>query len=137
MTALEGWLERLSEPQVLVSYTDANGVLQPHPMADGDTAQVDCPGGLMTTAEREIQEIECTAWEEPLYMPFRYKVLYGGRSSGKTWAVARALVLQSYMEKHVIYCVREHQKSLDLSAKPALDGWIDRLRVASLVQDHP
>ena len=28
-----------------------------------------------------------------LFKPSRYKVLYGGRGSGKSWAMARALLL--------------------------------------------
>ena len=81
----------------------------------------------LSYAEPEVLVVECNDWEEPMYRPFRYKVLYGGRSSGKTWAVAKALVVQSHMERHTIYCVREHQKSLQLSAKPAIEGWIQRL----------
>ena len=30
-----------------------------------------------------------------LFLPARYKVFYGGRGSGKSWNVARALVLGS------------------------------------------
>ena len=78
-------------------------------------------------AERPVINIECMEWEEPLYQPFRYKVLYGGRASGKTWAAAKALIIQSLQERHIIYCVREHLKSLGLSAKQALEGWIHRL----------
>ena len=53
--------------------------------------------------------------------------MYGGRSSGKTQAVSKALVIQAHQEKHVIYCVREHLSSLDDSAKPAIVKWIDKL----------
>ena len=83
----------------------------------------------MTTATSEpvTLVIDCNDWEEPLYQPFRYLVLYGGRSSGKTQAIAKKLVLESHQEQHVIYCVREHQKSLMLSAKPAIENWIKRL----------
>ena len=81
-------------------------------------------------AERPIINVQCNDWEEPLYHPKRYKVLYGGRSSGKTWAVAKALVIQAMQEYHVIYCVREHLNSLRDSAKAAIEGWIHRLGVA-------
>ena len=84
----------------------------------------------MTLAELERDHeviVECNDWEEPLYLPFRYIVLYGGRSSGKTQAIGKKLVAESHDEYHVIYCVREHQKSLRLSAKPAIEGWIKRL----------
>ena len=84
-------------------------------------------------------QIECHEWEEPLYRPFRYIVLYGGRSSGKTQAAAKKLVIEAHMEEHVIYCVREHQKSLRLSAKPAIEGWISRLGFGpwfTITNDH-
>ena len=81
----------------------------------------------LSYAEPEVLVVECNDWEEPLYRPFRYLVLYGGRSSGKTQAAAKKLVIESHMERHVIYCVREHQKSLLLSAKPAIEEWIKRL----------
>ena len=87
----------------------------------------------MTLAELERGhdvDVDCNDWEEPLYRPFRYIVLYGGRSSGKTQAIAKKLVLESHAEYHVIYCVREHQKSLGLSAKPAIENWINRLGLA-------
>ena len=85
----------------------------------------------MTTAVREVIDVYCNDWEEPMYLPFRYIVLHGGRSSGKTQAASKKLVLESHMEKHVIYCVREHQKSLALSAKPAIEGWIQRLGLSA------
>ena len=93
----------------------------------------------MTLAEMERGhdiDVDCNEWEEPLYRPFRYIVLYGGRSSGKTQAIAKKLVLESHAEYHVIYCVREHQKSLGLSAKPAIENWINRLGLAPLVSRH-
>ena len=87
-------------------------------------------------AEPEVRVVECNDWEEPLYRPFRYIVLLGGRSSGKTQAIAKKLVLESHMERHVIYCVREHQKSLLLSAKPAIEEWIKRLGLGPMVSRH-
>ena len=41
--------------------------------------------------------------------------------------MSKALVIQAHQEKHVIYCVREHLRSLDESARPAIVNWIDRL----------
>ena len=74
--------------------------------------------------------IELAEWAKPLFEPFRYKVLYGGRSSGKTQQAGGALIVQSFMAPHVIYCCREHLKSLDDSAKRVLVGWIRRLDLA-------
>ena len=80
----------------------------------------------MVTATLPTQ-ILFPSWAEPLFRPRRYKVLYGGRSSGKTWQASGALVIQGHQEPLTVACVREHQKSLDDSAKPALINWIDRL----------
>ena len=48
----------------------------------------------LTYAEPEVLVVENNDWEEPLYSPFRYLVLYGGRSSGKTQAAAKKLVIE-------------------------------------------
>jgi phage terminase large subunit len=54
----------------------------------------------------------------------RFKVIHGGRGSGKSWAVARALILLAYtgkwpgdldnpkIYKHLILCTREFQSSI-------------------------
>ena len=43
--------------------------------------------------------------------------------------MARVLVLQGHWAKLRIICVREHQKSLADSAKPAIEHWIDHYRL--------
>ena len=57
----------------------------------------------------------------------RYKVLYGGRGSGKTWAVAGSLAYMGHREPLRIACVREHQKSIQESAKKTIENWIKRM----------
>jgi hypothetical protein len=42
----------------------------------------------------------------------RYKIIYGGRGSAKSWSVARALLLQGAEEPLRILCMREFQNSL-------------------------
>ena len=42
----------------------------------------------------------------------RYKVAYGGRGSGKSWAFARALLIQGAQKPLRILCAREVQKSI-------------------------
>lgn len=44
--------------------------------------------------------------------PYRYKVLYGGRGSGKSWGVAQLLVEISMRIKVRIFCGRELQNSM-------------------------
>lgn len=47
-----------------------------------------------------------------LYSNCRYKVMYGGRGSGKSWAVADYLILKSIKNKIRILCAREYQNSI-------------------------
>ena len=51
----------------------------------------------------------------PTLQPARYKILKGGRGSGKSWHVARMLILQAYHETHRVLCCREIQKSIQES----------------------
>jgi phage terminase large subunit len=59
-----------------------------------------------------------------LFKPSRYKVLYGGRGSGKSWGVARALLLQGMQLPKRILCAREFQNSLDESVHQLLSSQI-------------
>ena len=54
-------------------------------------------------------------WAKGLFRPHRYKVLYGGRGSGKSYAVADALLLAGYAKPCRILCAREFQNSLSES----------------------
>ena len=72
-------------------------------------------------------KVRLAEWAGPLFDHYRYKVLYGGRSSGKTEAVAAALVVQGAEEPLTMAIVREHLESITKSAKPALEKWIKRL----------
>lgn len=47
-----------------------------------------------------------------LVKPARYKVMYGGRGGGKSWSIARVLVLLATMSKLRILCAREFQNSI-------------------------
>ncbi len=47
-----------------------------------------------------------------LFRPFRYKVFHGGRGGGKSFNIARALILKADAEKHRILCCREFQNSI-------------------------
>src|SRR5450631_3710200 len=46
----------------------------------------------------------------------RYKVVYGGRGSAKSWSVARTLLLRGAEEPLRILCAREFQNSLSESS---------------------
>lgn len=47
-----------------------------------------------------------------LFKPSRYKVMYGGRGGGKSWAVARALIAKGWQEPLRVLCTRETQSSI-------------------------
>jgi len=83
----------------------------------------------MTTAT--TQEVELLYWARPLCDgKQRYKVLYGGRGSGKTYQMAGALALLGYERAIRVCCAREFQSSIAESCKQAIDGWIHRLGLA-------
>jgi phage terminase large subunit len=61
---------------------------------------------------------------EALFTPSRYKVLYGGRGSGKSWGVARAL-LDLGLDKPIrVLCAREIQKTISESVHQLLKDQI-------------
>ena len=49
-------------------------------------------------------------WAKPLTRPARYKVLYGGRGSGKTWTTAMLLALRASERPLRVACVREYHE---------------------------
>lgn len=62
-----------------------------------------------------------------LFSPMRYKVLYGGRGSSKSWSIARALLLQGSDKPLRILCTREIQKSLADSVHKLLTDQIAKM----------
>ena len=66
---------------------------------------------------------------EPLFDPARYKVLYGGRGSAKSWSIARALLLLgSTGTAKRILCAREIQLSITDSVHHLLADQISQLQ---------
>jgi phage terminase large subunit len=66
-----------------------------------------------------------------LFVPKRYKFLRGGRGSGKSWSVARALLLQGVEKPHRVLCTREVQKSIKQSVHQLLKDQIAALGLGS------
>ncbi len=68
--------------------------------------------------------MEKEVWFSPkvkfLFKHKRFKVLYGGRASGKSWAMARALLILSSQKKLRILCAREIMKSIKKSVHALL-----------------
>ncbi|MCK4501175.1 PBSX family phage terminase large subunit [Candidatus Babeliales bacterium] len=67
----------------------------------------------------------------PLDDPYRYKVMWGGRGSAKSWTVARKLLIRGGQSKMRILCTRELQKSIKQSVHKLLSMQIDRMGLSS------
>ena len=61
--------------------------------------------------------------------PYRYKVMYGGRGSAKSWTVARKLLLRCVENPLLILCTRELQKSIKQSVHRLLRDQIKALQL--------
>lgn len=71
--------------------------------------------------------VELPAAVAPLFEPHRYKVLYSGRGAGKSWSVARALLLQAAQRPLRVLCAREVQRSIRDSVHELLRRQIELL----------
>jgi phage terminase large subunit len=69
-----------------------------------------------------------------LFQPARYKFVKGGRGSGKSWGVARALLILGASETHRILCTREIQKSIKQSVHQLLSDQIQQLGLTSFYE---
>lgn len=63
----------------------------------------------------------------PFAKPARYKVAYGGRGSGKSWAFAEMAIEVARRTRTTIPCVRELQLSIEGSVHKLLSNTISRL----------
>lgn len=59
--------------------------------------------------------------------PARYRVLYGGRGSSKSWSVAQMLVIRATQAKTRVLCARELQKSIKDSSLKIIGDTIRRM----------
>lgn len=66
---------------------------------------------------------------KPLFAPFRYKVLYGGRGGLKSWSIAQVLLLMSMQKPIRVLCTREFQNSIKESVFKLLEDQIDKLKL--------
>lgn len=85
---------------------------------------------LSAPAKRRIRkqlEIEFPKIFRPLDDAHRYKILYGGRGSAKSWTVARKLLLRGVSQKLRVLCTRELQKSIKQSVHKLLSQQIEKL----------
>lgn len=66
-------------------------------------------------------------WAQPLLASSRYKCLYGGRGSGKSYAFADALLIEGLKRKIRVLCGREFQVSIKESVHALLKSRIEVL----------
>jgi len=68
---------------------------------------------------------------EPVASPARYKILYGGRGSAKSWSVARILLILGSERRLRILCTREIQKTISESVHQLLRDQISAMGLDS------
>jgi phage terminase large subunit len=73
------------------------------------------------------QIVKLPAKLQGLARPSRYKFIRGGRGSGKSWSVARALLVLGAQETHRVLCAREVQLSIKQSVHQLLRDQIEAL----------
>lgn len=73
------------------------------------------------------QEIEFAPKFQGLFKPFRYKSFRGGRGSGKSMSIARALIIKAYQSQIRILCCREVQNTIRDSVHKLLSDQIELL----------
>ncbi len=71
---------------------------------------------------------------EFLFRPMRYKVLYGGRGSGKSHSIAKVLLMLGVEYRLRILCTREVQKSIKDSVHKLLKDQIQELKLGGEYQ---
>jgi phage terminase large subunit len=69
-----------------------------------------------------------------LFKPSRYKCIYGGRGSGKSWGVARAILILGAQKPIRVLCTREIQKSIQQSVHQLLSDQIQSMGLESFYE---
>ena len=73
--------------------------------------------------------VELPEWASKLDEPARYKVMYGGRGGGKSWTIARKLLLDGLVSPGRILCARETMKSMADSVHEVLSKQIQAMNL--------
>ncbi len=72
-----------------------------------------------------MNEVKFPKIFKPLDKPYRYKIMWGGRGSAKSWTVARKLLIKGLENPIRVLCTRELQKSIKQSVHKLLDMQIE------------
>jgi phage terminase large subunit len=78
--------------------------------------------------------IQLPEWADKLNQPARYKVMYGGRGGGKSWTIARALLLNGLVNHGRVLCARETMKSMNDSVHEVLSKQIQAMNLGGRYQ---
>ncbi len=80
-----------------------------------------------------MQQLDLTfpQWSQGLFRPKRYKVAYGGRGSGKSFAFTDALIVKALTSRVRVLCAREFQNSISDSVHRLLSKRIDDLGLSA------
>jgi phage terminase large subunit len=73
-------------------------------------------------------------WVKELLNPYRFKIVYGGRGSGKSYAIADILLIKSLEKQCLIVCGREFQNSIKDSVHSLLKRRIEALGFSKYFQ---
>ena len=73
--------------------------------------------------------VELPEWASKLDEPARYKVMYGGRGGGKSWTIARKLLIDGLVSPGRILCARETMKSMADSVHEVLSKQIQAMNL--------
>ena len=79
----------------------------------------------------EVPTIVFGARYARLFEPAREKAFYGGRGSGKSWALSAYEVIRADNEPLTIIKARQFQNSIRDSSKSVVEYWINRLGLSS------
>src|SRR3954468_2738376 len=74
-------------------------------------------------------DAQLPGWARKLQEPARYKVMYGGRGGGKSWTIARALLLDGLQNPGRVLCARETMKSMADSVHEVLSKQIEAMNL--------
>ena len=85
-----------------------------------------------TPSPSDFVDLEIAEALEVLWAPKRYKVLYGGRGSSKSWGVSQELIVRGHEEPLRILCAREIQRSINASVLSLLNDTIKRCELEDI-----
>lgn len=94
---------------------------------DAYEAELGLEGGSDRPELAATLALDLTEWAKPLLLPKRYKCLFGGRGSGKSFAAADGLLIEGLRRKVRVLCAREFQNSIKDSAHALLKSRITAL----------